>query len=370
MAIKIRRPTFYKISAVKEFTDRVEPRKAFWNRFAKMCEEGSTIISFYGAGGVGKSALLKKLEEEIKHRDAVTNNQCKYIKYDFSIGTDTREVLRTFKFQLSNYGCNFPLFDIGDYYYSLKIGQDASPPSTPSALEQIPLMKKLTKSLSKANYVSGSAMSVFNATKILFQSTTELKKEHWLNFFIGESLKYLGTAMPIMRTITTLMSVADMFLEDYLYRKGILDEFHKSIRNELNALRQDKDPMAVYEYLPVLFAVDVSDWMEETDNKLVVFLDNYESLISVTSFITPEQLKRDLWLRGHNGLICLIPNTLWTIAGRNKLRWDGDLSDEMDQHLIGALSYEDSNRFLEKASIKNSRLRSKLCKLTKGYPLR
>ena len=275
MAIKIRQPTFYKIPAVKEFTDRVEPRKAFWNRFAKMCEEGSTIISFYGAGGVGKSALLKKLEEEIKHRDAVTNSQCKYVKYDFSIGTDTREVLRTFKFQLSKYGCSFPLFDVGNYYYSLKVGQDAAPPRTQSALEQIPLVKKLTKSLSKASSVSGSAMSVFNTTKILFQSTKDLQKKDWLDFFIGESLKYLGTAMPIMRTITTLMSVADMFLEEYLERKGLLDEFHKSIRNELNALRQDKDPMAVYEYLPVLFAVDVGDWMEETSSKLIVFLDNY-----------------------------------------------------------------------------------------------
>ena len=369
MAIEIRRPTFYKISAVKEFTDRDEPRKAFWARYEKMCNEGSTIINFFGAGGVGKSALLKKIEEEIKHRDSMRNKQCKYIKYDFSIGTDTREVLRTFKFQLSNYGCNFPLFDIGDYYYSLKVGQDAAPPRTPTALEQIPLVKKLTKNLSKANSVSGSAMSVFNTTKILFQSTNDLKKKDWLDFFIGESLKYLGNAMPIMRTITTLMSVADMFLEEYLDRKGLLDEFHKSIRNELNALRQDKDPMAVYEYLPVLFAVDVGDWMEETKNKLVIFLDNYESLISVTSFITSEQLKRDLWLRGYNGLIRLIPNTLWTIAGRNKLKLDDDLAKELEQHLIGALSSNDSNRFLEKAGIKNSRLRNKLCKLTKGYPI-
>ena len=71
MAIKIKRPTFYKISAVKEFTDRVEPRKAFWNSYQKMIEEGSSIIFFYGAGGVGKTALLKKLEEEIKNRDAL-----------------------------------------------------------------------------------------------------------------------------------------------------------------------------------------------------------------------------------------------------------------------------------------------------------
>ena len=29
MAIKIKRPTFYKISAIKEFTNRTGPREAF-----------------------------------------------------------------------------------------------------------------------------------------------------------------------------------------------------------------------------------------------------------------------------------------------------------------------------------------------------
>lgn len=69
MAIKIRRPTFYKISAVKEFTDREQPRDIFWKRYAQLKENqdldsGIHIINFYGAGGVGKTALFKKLEED------------------------------------------------------------------------------------------------------------------------------------------------------------------------------------------------------------------------------------------------------------------------------------------------------------------
>ena len=138
MAIKIKRPAFYKISAVKEFTDRTEPRKAFWNRYAKMVSEGSTVISFYGAGGVGKSELLKKLEEEIKHHDKLTGNECKYVKYDFSFSTGLLDVLKTLKSQLSAYGCAFPLFDTGNYYYSLKIGQDVTPLKAKSMLEKIP----------------------------------------------------------------------------------------------------------------------------------------------------------------------------------------------------------------------------------------
>ncbi|MBR1646707.1 MAG: tetratricopeptide repeat-containing protein, partial [Selenomonadaceae bacterium] len=113
----------------------------------------------------------------------------------------------------------------------------------------------------------------------------------------------------------------------------------------------------------------MTDWMNATGNKLVVILDNYESLTGATTLATTEQLKRDLWLRGDEGLIFMMPDTLWTIAGRNKLRWDGELADELEQHLITALSPDDSNWFLEKAGVVDENLRDGLVKLTGGYPI-
>ena len=113
----------------------------------------------------------------------------------------------------------------------------------------------------------------------------------------------------------------------------------------------------VFEYLPTLFAMDVADWLKKSGNKLVVILDNYESLVGATNATTPEQLKKDLWLRGYAGLIFMMPDTLWTIAGRNKLSWDGELADELEQHFITALSPKDSNWFLEKAGVDNENLR-------------
>ena len=210
---------------------------------------------------------------------------------------------------------------------------------------------------------------MFNTTKIIFDATNEVKDEHWLELFLKLTISGLNTSIPIMKTVTTFMTVADMFLGDYLDRKGILDEDHKFIRDQFNAFRQEKDSTMLYEYLPTLFAVDVSDWMQETGNKLVVFLDNYESLVGATNVLTPEQLKRDLWLRSQNGLIYMIPNTLWTIAGRNQLHWSGELADELEQHLIKALSPEDSNLFLKRAGIVDENLRGKLIELTGGYPI-
>ena len=366
MAIKIKMvdtPAY----TVKEFADRVELRKSFWKRYEKMVQEGSILISFYGAGGVGKSALLRKLEEEVKQHNEIL--KCCYVKYDFSIGTDVCDVLKTLKFQLSDYGCNFPLFDIGNYYYTLSIGQDIAPPKVKSMFEQIPLVQEMKKRLSKASATVGNAMTVFNTTKKFFNAATDVDEEHWLEQFFNITISGLGTSMPLMRTITIFMSMADVFLEEYMKRKGLLDTRHQFIRNQLNDRRQKKDPVALYDYLPTLFAADVADWMTETGNKLIVFLDNYESLVGTTNFISTEQRKRDMWLRGYEGLMYSIPNTLWTIAGRNELLWEGELAEELEQHKITALSPQDSKWFLKQAGISDANLLNNLVELTKGYPI-
>ena len=352
MAIKRKRPTDSKPSAVKEFTDRVEPRKAFWSRYAKMVEEGSTIITFYGAGGVGKTALLKKIEDEIKHRDSVTNNECKYVQYDFSISTDLREILRTFKFQLSAYGCAFPLFDAGNYYFSLKTGQDITPIKAKSMMQKIPWLNEVKTKLERADALAGKVSPLLNTAKTFFAATDEVLK-----------------TFPVMKTITTCFSIVDTLLVKYMEYNEVLDDDHQEIRRQLNARLQEKNPVALHEYLPTLFAQDVADWLQATGNRLVMLLDNYESVIGATTLATEEQLKRDLWLRGDEGLIFMIPDTLWTIAGRNKLRWDGELADELDQHLIKALSPEDSDWFLQRAGIADENLRGELVKLTEGYPI-
>ena len=359
------RPRMFRPSTVKEFIDRAEERLDFWNIFTTMINEDVKIINFYGPGGVGKSALLRRLEEEILRQGS------NYIKYDFSIGTDVRDVLKTFRAQLTNYGCNFPLFDIGNYYYSLNIGQDVKAPRQPTAFEQLPWVQSLRRQLSQAGNVGGNARTVFDTAKKFFKSTTEPNSDHWLNNFLEATIGGLNTSLPMMRTITILMSVADMFLERYMRDKNILDENHQFIRNELNDRRQKKDSVALYEYLPTLFAMDVSDWIGATGNKLVVFLDNYESLAGTTNFMAPEQRKRDLWLRGDYGLVYNIPNILWTIAGRNKLTWEGELAAVLEdhQHQIFALKDEHSEAFLAKAGIANEKLRNGLVELTNGYPI-
>lgn len=100
--------------AVREFTDRTEPRKAFWARFEKMENDGSTLITFYGAGGVGKSSLLRKLQDEII---SLERDDIAFVCGDFEKHLEPLSMLQEMRRDLESQGCIFPLFSTGEFYY-------------------------------------------------------------------------------------------------------------------------------------------------------------------------------------------------------------------------------------------------------------
>ena len=110
MAIKIRSVASKKILATKEFTDRVKPRKAFWDNYDKMKQEGSGILTYYGTGGLGKSRLLKELKLEMESKNRAQGiDAYKYISFDFNdlinqSDINVRDILQSLKAQLVDYG--------------------------------------------------------------------------------------------------------------------------------------------------------------------------------------------------------------------------------------------------------------------------
>lgn len=219
-------------------------------------------------------------------------------------------------------------------------------------MERISWLNDFKNKLNAIDTITVKATPVLNTAKMFFDMTDEVLQ-----------------AIPVTKAVMTCFSVVDTLLVKYMEETQVLDEDHKELRYQLNRRFQERNPIAIYEYLPALFAQDVADWLKATGNKLIVLLDNYELLISETGLATEEQLKHDLWLRGDDGLIFMIPNTLWVIAGRNMIRWDGELADELNQHLIKALSPKDSDYFLRKAGIQNDTLRGELVRITEGYPI-
>ena len=58
------------IKATREFTDREEPRKAFWEKYNSVNDKEIKVISYYGFGGIGKSTLLLKLKDELLEKES------------------------------------------------------------------------------------------------------------------------------------------------------------------------------------------------------------------------------------------------------------------------------------------------------------
>ena len=132
-----------------------------------------------------------------------------------------------------------------------------------------------------------------------------------------------------------------------------------------------KDARQLYDDMAMYFSLDMEDNLKNKNEPLVILFDTYERLVNEMCSIG-ESLDNDLWLRGPDGLIQNIPNVLWVIAGRERLKWErfeSDWEGSLEQHMLGTLSYEDAVEFLENAGIREKELRSGLYSLTKGTPV-
>ena len=64
--------------AEKKFTDREDPRKAFWDKYTYLQDhmDENIILTYYGIGGIGKTSLIEQLCAELtqqNHRFAVVD---------------------------------------------------------------------------------------------------------------------------------------------------------------------------------------------------------------------------------------------------------------------------------------------------------
>lgn len=138
------------------------------------------------------------------------------------------------------------------------------------------------------------------------------------------------------------------------------------------------------EYLPRLFARDLTDWLEETDSKLLIFFDTYEILTEdekdskrhVKLMSINQDVEADWWIKDYiddnmPGLINIVPRVLWIFAGRNELTWAKKWAedDDFQQFNLDSFSPDDSKKFLEKVGITDSEIVDGIIKLTGGSPM-
>lgn len=276
------------------FTNREDAKKFFWDNYqlCKSTPEDIHVIQFSGIGGIGKSALLNNLINEMQ----TAPKRIKFAYFDFSIKQDTHSFLVFIKNQLSNkYGFSFPLFELGLYIYYKKIGIDIEYLKETSFLDNSPLLSFM--------------------------------------------LEVMGN-IPIINIVSSILKATD---------KGVthLKKIVRENRYELTKLEL-KSPADIYSYLFQLFAKDLSNCLKNSSEPLVVILDSYEILVNEMQSVGDSSVN-DLWLRETNGLIQNIPNVFWVIAGREKLNWEyynSAWKDSLKILVLRNLSYKDSVDYL------------------------
>ena len=311
------------VKATRKFTDRELPRKVFWDKYNLMKENISNlediyVITYYGLGGIGKSRLLRQIIEELKENE----KKPYYILYDFETSQDTRAVLSMIKNKAEkDYNFVFPRFDLAMYTYARKIGESAEKPEVKSIIEQ-------SRALS----------------------------------FIMDGLGEL-TAIPVVGIASKIIKLADSGL-------AVIKNTNERYKADLIKM-EEETAEETYLRLPYYFSQDLADNVEKLDKPFVILLDTYEKLVNEVKD-EGYSLMKDLWLRNEQGPILQVPGVLWVIAGREKIKWgeyDKDWEETLDQHILGDLSFDDTDNFLKESGIAEKELREDIFKLTNGTPV-
>jgi len=305
-----------KVSPIYSFVGREDEKAYFFANYEylqKNYEESeSKVLCYYGFSNMGKTALCKQIIDELGDR--------KHIYYDFESGADISSFLKsTVVFMKKKYGYSFLLYE-----YALYLVSDEK---------------------------------VRNAIDSSF--LTYIKK--------------LMDRVPTENIVDTLLVYANS--DDVVIRK-FLDNYRddlKQIEMVLKTSSHEKDD--IDKLLVTCYAKDFMRNQANENKPFIIFLDSYERIINpLNSAGNSEQ--SDLWLRsiedGNEGLMLMLPNVLWVIASRDRLRWNkyDPIWDEnaLEQHELGVLLEEDAIGLINDYGLENMKKAKKLHKLAQGNP--
>ncbi len=106
---------------------------------------------------------------------------------------------------------------------------------------------------------------------------------------------------------------------------------------------------------------------ERSKRRAVLFIDSYEKLWDV-GMAEADFFKRDEWLRE---LVTELPEVLWVVCGRQKLRWaeaEADWGSALSQHQLEPLPEKSARRFLESCDITDEPTQDAIVKGSRGVP--
>lgn len=327
------------------FTDRVEPQEAFWKKYDELVAEPGKfdMIHYYGVGGIGKTALLKKIITDL----ITDRDNPNVILYSFELEKNRNKA--TFLYTLARQiemrvkDADFYIFYYA-YYKYLKKNELTD--------------EEIDDRLRKAN------------TGIVSSKVTDLLKG---TITLGtDFLPVLGNTVGFIGD-----KVVDLIVKSIEEKRLGNETATVKYIEEIDDLSAG-DESDIENSLDTYFTVCCSKTLENTDKPFVIMLDAYEFMNDVLLNDITKSIQ-DVWLSGtgtkyNPGLVEQLPNVLWVIAGREKLKWGEQTIPQEDTHLLGNLSFSDAKDFFLKikktnGDKMNEDLISDLYELTKGTPV-
>ena len=300
------------VAGERLFTDREDAIAAFERAMGTATEEPLRVTVFYGVGGVGKSALLRRLltalPPGVPH--AVVDLQ--------AVGDKTRayrEVLLKLRTDLGhNFRMKFPRFDLCLAVMLAREGGDPPP-------------------LVKVNPVLGDAFKLITGLALLIPGLWSL-------------------GVPLAESVVRGSMRLFPGLQDAVRRAGGLEEIIK-----LRARVVQDDPALPGELIR-RFAQDLGEHLPERGAacRAVLFLDTYETLWTGREAGGAAQARRlDWWIRDL-AQFCLHPRVgvLPVLFGRDRIGWEEENPEWgglLDQHALDGLPAGDAQTFLARCGV-------------------
>ncbi len=303
------------IPAARQFTDREEFIDAFKKKLLAENKKDYSILSFYGVGGIGKSTLRKELGKILskEYPDTIWS----YADFELQPFRESETSLYHIRKNLrEKYKIEFPTFDIAYTVYWQK-----THPQITIAKDSIPFLEDGT--------------------------------------IVSDLLSNAG-GIPVVGLLPSIAKA--VYRGQKLFKKWWTKRGQKELY-DLPSL----SPKEILDRLPMYFALDLKDFLHTSSRSAVIFLDTYEALWENFN-LEGGFFLRDEWLRE---LVAQLPEILWVIFGREKLRWneiDIEWENSIEQHLLGGLSELDSARFLKSCGIADEAIQKVIIISSNGVP--
>lgn len=307
------------IPATRQFTDREKPRSSFLNALKQKQNLQYKVLTFYGVGGIGKTRLQKEFMQMLNHSNPDTIKAVLDFKEE-NLREPANALIWLSETLKKEYKIKFTSFDLAYTVYWSKLHPHLALKDNKGNLPFIEEGTFIAELLDQLQYIP-LAQWVPNTMKFIRGIS---KYKDMLNWWVGSGKKVLEQVNDLM-------------------------------------------PSEIEKRLPLYWAQDLKNHINENTSSIVLFIDTYEALWEKNrnQGIFEE---KDKWVRE---LVLQVPEALWIICGREKLRWE--VVNEawkpfLEQHLIGELSVTDSDKFLRSCKIDQADIRKVIIDSSKGLP--